>query len=129
MLDEGASTVAALPHIVERVAGRLDVLLDGGVRSGQDVLKAVALGAKACLLRRAPLYGLAAGGEEGVARVIELIRSELEFSAALTGTPDVRAATPAILWWRCLAGRSVASVRRGWRDPRVGRHGDGGETK
>jgi L-lactate dehydrogenase (cytochrome) len=98
MLDGAASTISALPRVVDAVAGRGDVLLDGGVRSGQDVLKALASGAAACMLGRAPLYGLAANGESGVSRTLEIIRLELDVSMALTGLTDVRDASPAILW-------------------------------
>jgi L-lactate dehydrogenase (cytochrome) len=64
-------------------------MVDGGIRSGQDVLRALALGARACLLGRAYIYGLGAGGQEGVTRALEIIRTELEISMALTGTPSV----------------------------------------
>ena len=65
-LDGATSTIAALPRVVDAVAGRCEVLLDGGITSGQDVLKALALGARACLIGKAFLYGLAARGGEGV---------------------------------------------------------------
>jgi L-lactate dehydrogenase (cytochrome) len=100
-LDGASSTIAALPRVVDAVAGRCDVLLDGGVTSGQDVLKALALGARACLVGKAYLYGLAALGGEGVALALQLIRSELEISMALTGLNDVRNADSRIL----LSGR------------------------
>jgi L-lactate dehydrogenase (cytochrome) len=89
-LDGAASTIAALPRVVEAVAGRCEVLLDGGVTSGQDVLKALALGARACLIGKAFLYGLAARGQAGVALALDIIRRELEVSMALTGVSDVR---------------------------------------
>jgi L-lactate dehydrogenase (cytochrome) len=97
-LDSAASTISVLPDVVEGVNGRGEVLLDGGVRSGQDVLKAMALGAKGCLLGRAHLYGLAAGGEAGVAKALSIIRNELDVSVALTGLTDVRDASRGILW-------------------------------
>jgi L-lactate dehydrogenase (cytochrome) len=96
-LDSAASTIAMLPEVVEGIDGRGTVLIDGGVRSGQDVLKALALGADACFLSRAFLYGLGAGGEAGVAKVLDIIRYELDTSLALTGLTDVHDATPAIL--------------------------------
>ncbi len=89
-LDGATSTIAALPRVVDAVAGRCDVLLDGGVTSGQDVLKALALGARACLIGKAFLYGLAAMGGEGVTLALQLIRRELEVSMALTGVNNVR---------------------------------------
>jgi L-lactate dehydrogenase (cytochrome) len=89
-LDGATSTISALPRVVDAVAGRCEVLLDGGVTSGQDVLKALALGARACLVGKAFLYGLAASGECGVTLALQLIRRELEVSMALTGVNDAR---------------------------------------
>jgi L-lactate dehydrogenase (cytochrome) len=96
-LDGATSTIAALPRVVEAVAGRCEVLLDGGVTSGQDVLKALALGARACLIGKAFLYGLSALGGEGVTLALQLIRRELEVSMALTGVNDVRGVDARIL--------------------------------
>jgi L-lactate dehydrogenase (cytochrome) len=96
-LDGARSSISALPEVVEAVAGRCDVLLDGGVRSGQDVLKALALGAKGCLIGKAFLYALAARGEAGVTLALDLIRKELAVSLALTGANDVRNVTRDIL--------------------------------
>jgi L-lactate dehydrogenase (cytochrome) len=89
-LDGATSTIAALPGVVDAVAGRCEVLLDGGITSGQDVLKALALGARACLIGKAYLYGLAAGGQRGVELALALIRKELEISMALCGVNDLR---------------------------------------
>jgi L-lactate dehydrogenase (cytochrome) len=88
-LDGAISTIAALPRVVEAAAGRCAVLLDGGIHCGQSVLKALALGARGCLVGRSYLYGLAARGEAGVSLALEIIRRELEVSMALTGTTDV----------------------------------------
>jgi L-lactate dehydrogenase (cytochrome) len=96
-LDGARSTISALPGVVDAVAGRCDVLFDGGVRTGQDVLKALALGAKGCLIGKAFLYALAAGGEAGVALALDIIRKELAVSLALTGANDVRAITRDVL--------------------------------
>ena len=96
-LDGASSTIAALPAVVEAVQGRCEVLLDGGVRSGQDVLKAVALGARGAMTGRAFLYGLGAGGRSGVRQALEIIARELQVSLALTGCNDVREAGPALL--------------------------------
>ena len=89
-LDSATSTISALPRVVNALAGRCEVLLDGGITSGQSVLKALALGARACFIGKAFLYGLAAKGESGVSLALSLLRRELEVSMALTGTTDVR---------------------------------------
>ncbi len=89
-LDGAPSSIAVLPEVVGAVAGRCEVLFDGGVQSGQDVLKALARGARACFIGKAFLYALAAGGEAGVRRALEIVRSELEVSMALAGVTDVR---------------------------------------
>ena len=75
--------------IVEAVGSSMEVLFDGGIRSGQDIMRAIALGARACLSGRAYIYGLGAGGEAGVARAIEIMRNELNVSMALTGINSI----------------------------------------
>jgi L-lactate dehydrogenase (cytochrome) len=92
-LDSAPSSISALPKVVEAVGDRIEVIFDGGVRSGQDVLKALALGAKSCLIGRAFLYGLGAGGEAGVRAAIDVIRKELDVSMALGGLTDVNKIT------------------------------------
>jgi len=99
-LDGAPSTIEVLPAIVEAVGSKIEVLFDSGVRSGQDVLKALALGARGVFIGRAYLYGLGALGEEGVVRCLEIIRRELDITMALCGVTDVRAVTPAILMQR-----------------------------
>ena len=84
-LDSVAATIDALPEVVEAVDGRLEVLVDGGIRRGGDVVKALALGAQAVLAGRAPLWGLAAGGEAGARHVLELLREEIQLSLQLVG--------------------------------------------
>jgi len=88
-LDGAVSSISALPKIVDAVGGQIEIMFDGGIRSGQDVLRALALGARSCLLGRAYLYGLGAGGEAGVARAIEIIRNELDVTMALTGSNSI----------------------------------------
>ncbi len=84
-LDGAPSSIAALPPIADAVGSTTEVLFDGGIRTGQDIMRAVALGARACLAGRAYIYGLGAGGEAGVRRAIEILRNELDVSMALTG--------------------------------------------
>jgi len=91
-LDGASSTIAALPPIADAIGGEIPVLLDGGVRSGLDVVKALASGADACLIGRAWAWALGATGEKGVAHVISVMRSEMLTALALTGCPDVREA-------------------------------------
>ncbi|HEY7795284.1 MAG TPA: alpha-hydroxy acid oxidase [Gaiellaceae bacterium] len=89
-LDAVAPTAELLPEVVEAVAGRLEVYVDGGIRRGADVVKALALGARATLAGRAPLWGLACDGAAGAQRVLELLRDEIELALALCGctSPD-----------------------------------------
>ncbi|MDR3386424.1 MAG: alpha-hydroxy acid oxidase [Rudaea sp.] len=96
-LDGAPATISALPRVVDAVAGRSEVLFDGGILGGQSLLKALALGARAGLIGKAFLYGLGALGEAGVARVIEIIGKELDVSLALTGQTDVQRVTRDIL--------------------------------
>jgi isopentenyl diphosphate isomerase/L-lactate dehydrogenase-like FMN-dependent dehydrogenase len=84
-LDGVAATIDALAEVVEAVDGQAEVLLDGGIRRGTDVLKALALGARAVLIGRAMLWGLAVDGEAGVRHVLELLRAEVELGLALLG--------------------------------------------
>ncbi len=91
-LDGVRSSVAALPRIVEAVGGDLDVLMDGGVRSGLDVLKALALGAKACLIGRPWAFALGAGGEPMISRMLATLQSELATAMILTGCESARTA-------------------------------------
>lgn len=88
-VDCTLASIEALPEVVEAVAGRAVVLLDSGVRRGTDVLKALALGAQAVLIGRPALWGLAAGGETGVRRVLEILRDEIDLALAQLGRPSV----------------------------------------
>jgi 4-hydroxymandelate oxidase len=92
-LDGVAATIDALPEVVDAVEGRVEVLLDGGIRRGADVVKALALGARAVLAGRAPLWGLAVGGEKGVREVLELLKAEIQLALQLVGCPSPAAVT------------------------------------
>jgi L-lactate dehydrogenase (cytochrome) len=88
-LDGAPASLAVLPHIVQAVGPQIEVHFDGGIRSGQDVLKAYALGAKGTYIGRAMLYGLGAAGEQGVSAALEIIRNELDLSMAFCGKTDI----------------------------------------
>ncbi len=96
-LDTAPATARALPRIAEALQGTLPLIVDGGIRRGTDVLKAMALGASAVLIGRPAMYGLAAAGALGVARVIRLLRDELEIAMALSGCRTLGEATPALI--------------------------------
>jgi L-lactate dehydrogenase (cytochrome) len=89
-LDGAPSSISALPKIVEAVGSQIEVMFDGGIRTGQDVLRALALGARSCMIGRSYIWGLGAGGEDGVAKAIDILAKELDVSMALTGTKSVR---------------------------------------
>ena len=88
-LDGAPSSISVLPEIVAAIDGRCEVLFDGGIRSGQDLAKALALGARGGMIGKSFLFALAAGGQAGVTRALEIIRDELRVTLALTGTGDV----------------------------------------
>jgi isopentenyl diphosphate isomerase/L-lactate dehydrogenase-like FMN-dependent dehydrogenase len=90
-LDAVLPTIEALPEVVAAVNGKIPVLMDGGIRRGTDILKALALGAKAILIGRPYVWGLAAFGQVGVQRVVELLRAELVLSMGLAGKPNLAA--------------------------------------
>jgi isopentenyl diphosphate isomerase/L-lactate dehydrogenase-like FMN-dependent dehydrogenase len=109
-LDSAAATLRALPEVVAAVNGRAEVLFDGGVRRGSDIVKAICLGARSVLVGRAYAYGLAAAGQAGVARAIEILRADVERTLKLLGCPSIAAldasyveAPPA--WHRASSGR------------------------
>ncbi len=91
-LDGAPSSISVLPEIVGAIDGRCEVLFDGGIRSGQDIAKALALGARAGLIGKSYLFALAAAGEAGVTRALEIMRNELRVTFSLTGTTSVAAA-------------------------------------
>ena len=96
-LDDVVSTVRALPAIAEAVGDQCEVLMDGGIRSGLDVVKALALGARACLIGRPWAYAVAARGEAGVEHILRVIRDEMRVTLALTGVNDVKDLDPSIV--------------------------------
>ena len=88
-LDGAPSSIEVLPEIVDAVGSKMEILFDGGIRSGQDVMRALALGAKSCMIGRAYAYGLGAAGEAGVAKAIETIRNELNTTMGLCGVNTI----------------------------------------
>ena len=96
-LDGAPSSIAALPAIVAAVGDKLEVWMDGGIRSGQDVLKAWALGAKGTMIGRAMVYGLGAMGEAGVTRALQIIHKELDITMAFCGHTHIQTVDSRIL--------------------------------
>ncbi len=97
-LDTVPASIEALPVVAEKVTGRVPLLMDGGVRRGTDVVKALALGASAVLIGRPTLYGLGAGAADGVQCVVSILRTELEMAMALTGRTSISAIDRSVLW-------------------------------
>jgi 4-hydroxymandelate oxidase len=97
-LDTAPATIDALPAVVDKVKGRIPVFLDGGVRRGTDVLKALARGASAVMIGRPFLYGLGAAGADGVERVVTILRQEFEMAMAFTGRASIKAIDRSVLW-------------------------------
>jgi L-lactate dehydrogenase (cytochrome) len=106
-LDGAPSSISVLSEIVTAVGGRCEVMFDGGIRSGQDIAKALALGARGALIGKAFLYALSAAGEAGVTKALDIMRNELRVTLALTGTSSIDAVGPQIL--RSSAVREVLS--------------------
>ncbi len=97
-LDTGPATIEALPGVTAKVAGRIPVLVDGGIRRGTDIFKALAHGANAVLIGRPYVYGLAVDGAHGVQRIITILRRELEVAMAQCGRPSIAAIDASVLW-------------------------------
>jgi 4-hydroxymandelate oxidase len=109
-LDTLPSAIEALPRVANAVGGRIPVLMDSGIRRGTDILMALALGAHAVLIGRPYAYGLAAGGAEGVERVIRILREELERAMALTGRRSIAEIDSSVLWQRQPLQSSIRSA-------------------
>ena len=97
-LDTVPATIEVLPHIAQKVNKRIPVLMDGGIRRGTDVLKAIALGANAVLVGKPICFGLACGGSEGVTKVLTILRKEFEFAMALSGRPSIASIDSSLIW-------------------------------
>ena len=106
-LDNTLATIEVLPEVVAAAKGRLEVLLDGGIRRGADVVKALALGAKAVCIGRPLFWGLAVDGEQGVSRVLEILREEMEITMARCGKPNVQSVDSTVV-------AKVAPFQVGW---------------
>jgi len=97
-LDTLPATIDALPAVADKIAGRIPVLVDGGIRRGIDVLKCMASGACAVMIGRPYLYGLAAAGSDGVRHVVEILRAEFEAAMALAGRTSISAIDRSVIW-------------------------------
>ncbi len=97
-LDTVPATIEVLPSIVVKVNKRIPVLMDGGIRRGTDVLKAMSLGASAVLVGKPICYGLACGGADGVTKVLDILRREFEYAMALSGRPSIASLDPSVIW-------------------------------
>ena len=97
-LDTLPATIDALPQVADKVAGRVPVFVDGGIRRGTDVLKALAFGANAVLIGRPYLYGLGAAGEAGVTKVVNILQREFQMAMMLTGRTSVGSIDRSVIW-------------------------------
>jgi 4-hydroxymandelate oxidase len=97
-IDSLPATIDALPAVAERVAGRIPVIVDGGIRRGTDVLKSIALGATAVMIGRPYVYALAVAGSDGVRHCVELLRREFEMAMALTGRTSISEIDRSLIW-------------------------------
>jgi L-lactate dehydrogenase (cytochrome) len=96
-LDGAASSISMLPQIADAVGRDIEIMFDGGVRSGQDIMRALALGAKSCMIGRAYVYGLGAAGQAGVTKAIDILRRELDVTMALCGVSKVSEIGPQVI--------------------------------
>jgi L-lactate dehydrogenase (cytochrome) len=110
-LDGAASSISMLPRVAQAVGGDIEVLFDGGIRSGADMMRALALGARACLVGRPYIWGLGAGGQAGVAKAIDILKKELDVTMALTGVSSIKEIGPQVIVGG-EAKKKVAAVKR-----------------
>jgi len=96
-LDGAESSIKALPKIADAVGSQIEVLFDGGIRTGADIMRALALGARSCMIGRAYAWGLGAGGKAGVAKTIDILKKELDITMALCGVNRVSDVGPEVL--------------------------------
>src|SRR5213079_1190989 len=108
-LDCVPAAIAALPEIVATLNGQIEVLMDGGIRRGADIIKAICLGARAVLCGRAYAYGMAAAGQAGVARALEILREDLNRTLKLLGCPSVSALDRSYV--NCSGGPNLSGIR------------------
>jgi (S)-mandelate dehydrogenase len=109
-LDHAPATISVLPEIAAAVGGKTEIFMDGGVRRGSDVAKAICLGAKAAMVGRATLFGAAAGGQPGAERAVSLLRAELDRCLALIGCPDVTSLGPEFLRGASMTGQAAGAA-------------------
>jgi L-lactate dehydrogenase (cytochrome) len=114
-LDGAASSISMLPLIADAVGNEIEIMFDGGIRSGQDIMRALALGAKSCMIGRAFVYGLGADGEAGVAKAIDILRKELDVTMALCGVSKVTDIGPHVL----VGGESTVTATARKATPRA----------
>lgn len=98
-LDGASSSISILPKVVDAVGSQIEVMFDGGIRSGQDVMRALALGAKSCMIGRSYIYGLGAGGQAGVAKALDIIQNELSVTMGLCGCNKIEDIGPQNIVW------------------------------
>jgi L-lactate dehydrogenase (cytochrome) len=111
-LDGAPSSISMLPRVADAVGDSIEVLFDGGIRTGADILRALGLGARGCLIGRAYIYGLGAGGQQGVAKAIDILKKEFDIAMALTGTNRIDEISREVIVGMETAKSAAAEVKR-----------------